>query len=160
MAGRPGKYETHVKPKLLLIEAWARDGLILEDIAKNLNIALSTLCDYQNQYSELSEALKRGKEETDMIVENSLFKRALGYSYEEVTQEPIYGPTGDPLREPDGRPMIAITKIVTKQVVPDTTAQIFWLKNRKPKAWRDRQEIDLEISKIPQIIIKRAEPHA
>jgi hypothetical protein len=143
MAGRPSKYESHVKPKLLLIEAWARDGLILDDIANNLNIAKSTLCEYQNQYTELSDSLKRGKEEVDIIVENSLFKRALGYDFEEVTQEPLYNPiTGEPILDEQGNHKIAVTKIVRKQVVPDTTAQIFWLKNRKSKEWRDRHEVE------------------
>jgi hypothetical protein len=143
MAGRPGKYETHVKPKLLLIEAWARDGLILDDIANNLNIAKSTLCEYQNQYTELSDSLKRGKDEVDIIVENSLFKRALGYDFEEITQEPLFNAvTGEPILDSNGEQKIAVTKIVRKQVVPDTTAQIFWLKNRKSKEWRDRHEVE------------------
>lgn len=140
---RPSKYESHVQPKLNLVEAWARDGLTLEDIAKNLGVALSSLCEYKNQFLELSEALKRGKDDIDIIVENSLLKRATGYDYEEVTQEPLYNPiTGEPILNEDGTPKISITKIVRKQVVPDTTAQIFWLKNRRPTAWRDKQELE------------------
>ncbi|MEK8128365.1 transposase [Paenibacillus filicis] len=140
--GRPSKYESHVLPKLNLVESWARDGLTLDQISHNLGIALSTFCDYKNQYSELSEALKNGKDDIDILVENALLKRAVGYEYEEVTKEPLYGPGGKMFRNDDGTPMIAVTKIVKKQVAPDTTAQIFWLKNRKPGAWRDKQDIE------------------
>lgn len=122
---RPSKYETHVQPKLTLVEAWARDGLTLDQIAHNLSIHVATLCEYKKEYNELNESLKRGQEEVDVIVENALLKRALGYEYEEITYE-------------HGKEV----KRVSKQVVPDTTAQIFWLKNRKPNVWRDRQQLE------------------
>ncbi|WP_245599935.1 transposase [Paenibacillus harenae] len=138
-----GKYETHVKPKLLLIEAWARDGLTDEDIAKNLDVGVSTFHAYKKDHPELVESLKRSKDEADIKVENALYKRALGYEYEEVTQEPLYNPiTGEPILDESGDPKIAVTKIVRKMVNPDTTAQIFWLKNRRPAAWRDKQDIE------------------
>jgi hypothetical protein len=133
MAGRPSKYETHVQPKLLLIEAWARNGLTEEDICKNLDVSIAAFSNYKLEYMELKESLKRNKEEADVIVENSLYKRALGYAYEEVTREQKLDPV-------TGENILVVTKVVTKEVVPDTTAQIFWLKNRKPKEWRDRQE--------------------
>lgn len=122
---RKTKYHTHVEPKLVLIEAWARDGTIDEDIAKKLGVAYSTFKLYKDQHSALSDALKKGKEIADIEVENALFKRALGYKYDEVTYE-------------EGLE----TKRVTKEVQPDVTAQIFWLKNRKPVEWRDKQEIE------------------
>lgn len=108
--------------KLTLLEAWARDGLTNEQIAKNMGINPSTLYDYMNKFVEISNALKKGKEVVDIEVENALLKRALGYKYDEVTYE-------------NGIEV----KRVTKEVQPDTTAQIFWLKNRKPKDWKDKQ---------------------
>nr|WP_207734164.1 transposase [[Eubacterium] tenue] len=108
-----------------MIEGWARDGLTDEQIAKNLGIAYSTFREYKNKYSALSASLKKGKEVVDYEVENALLKRALGYEYDEVTYE-------------NGKE----TKRVTKQVAPDTTAQIFWLKNRKPDKWRDKQVVE------------------
>ncbi len=36
-----------------------------------------------------------------------------------------------------------ITKKVKKQVAPNPTAAIFWLKNRKPDEWRDRKETEV-----------------
>ncbi|WP_051287564.1 hypothetical protein [Paenibacillus taiwanensis] len=140
MAGEEkGKYYSHVEPKLLLIEAWARDGVIDEEIAKNLGIAYSTLRDYIKKHSALSAALKRGKEVVDVEVENALLKRALGYQYDEVTKE-----LKTVIDEEKGPIDILVeTKRVTKEVQPDTTAQIFWLKNRRPQAWRDKQEVGL-----------------
>lgn len=127
--GRPSKYETHVLPRMIEIEGWARDGLIDEQIAKNLGVAYSTFMTYKKRYSELSEALKRGKEVVDRQVESALLKRALGYEYEEVKM----------IVTESGGKRVEKTR---KQVLPDVTAQIFWLKNRKPKEWRDKQEVE------------------
>ncbi|MGM1047613.1 MAG: transposase [Bacillota bacterium] len=136
--GRKSKYLTHVEPKLLLIEAWARDGLTIEQIAQKVGVANSTFFDYKNKYPELSEALKKGQEVADVMVENSLFKRALGYRYDEVTKE-----SDKVIDEESGKlkTVMVETKRVTKEVQPDVTAQIFWLKNRRPDKWRDKQEI-------------------
>lgn len=122
-----GKYEYWLTPEgLLKIEGWARDGLTDEQIAKNIGVSVSTLNNWKIKYVEILESLKRGKEVVDRQVENALLKRALGYTYEEITYEGGVE-----------------TKRVVKEVVPDTTAQIFWLKNRKREAWADRQNIEL-----------------
>lgn len=119
------KYEEWLTPEgLIVIEGWARDGLTNEQIASNMGVAESTLYKWKNEQVEISEALKRGKEVADYEVENALFKRATGFRYVEVTKE-------------NG----VVVKEVTKEVAPDTTAAIFWLKNRKPHEWRDKQEI-------------------
>lgn len=124
-----GKYEYWLSPDgLLRLEAYARDGLTDEQIAKNLDIVPSTLYEWKRQYSEISEALKKGKEVVDIEVENALLKRALGYSYEEKKVEVSEEGT-------------KVTKTI-KEVVPDTTAQIFWLKNRRPDRWCDKQDIE------------------
>lgn len=125
------KYETNVKDKLLLVEAWARNGLTDEQIAKNLGISKDTFYKYKKEHVDFSDSLKRGKEVIDIEVENALLRRALGYKYDEVTKE---------LNETTGK--LQVSKIVTKEVVPDTTAQIFWLKNRKPLEWRDKRDVE------------------
>jgi hypothetical protein len=123
-----GKYEYWLtKEGLTLIEGWARDGLTDEQIAHNMGIGTSTLYEWKNKFTEITETLKSGKEVVDRQVENALLKRAMGYMYDEVTFE-------------NGLE----TKRVTKQVAPDTTAQIFWLKNRKPAEWRDKQVTEHE----------------
>lgn len=149
--GRPNKYYTHVEPRLIEIEGWARDGLIDEQIAKNLGVAYSTFKTYKNKFPDLVAALKRGKEVVDREVENALLKRALGYEYEEITQERVMKKDvkGRPMVDLHGFPVyeIVTTKRVKKQVAPDTTAQIFWLKNRKPAEWRDKKEVDVTVDK-------------
>ena len=124
-----GKYQYWLtKDGLTLLTAWARDGLTDEQIANNIGITPSTLYAWKGKFSEISEALKKGKEIVDIEVENALLKRAKGYSYVEKRTEMKNG---------------RITKIVTvtKEVPPDVGAAAMWLKNRQPKAWRDRPEI-------------------
>ena len=137
-----GKYQKWLEPEsLILLEGWARDGLTDEQIAKKMGVNIATLYDWKKKYPEISESLKKGKEVVDTIVENALLKRALGYRYDEVTIE-------------DG----IETKRVTKEVQPDTTAQIFWLKNRRPDKWRDKQNVEVsgslktETSKLDDLI--------
>lgn len=128
--GRRGKYHEWIIPEgLIKIEGWARDGLTNEQIAQNIGINPDTLYNWIKRFPEISESLKTGKEVVDRQVENALLKRALGYTYDEVTYE--YGEE---------------VKRVTKEVSPDTTAQIFWLKNRKPEVWRDRKELDANVN--------------
>ena len=124
-----GKYQEWLDPDgLLLLEGWARDGLTDEQIAGNVGITETTLYEWKNRFPEISEALKKGKEVVDIQVENALLKRALGYDYQEQRIEKS---------EKDG------TKIIQtiKHVPADTTAQIFWLKNRRPDKWRDKPEV-------------------
>ena len=132
-----------IKQKLDIIECWARDGLTDEQISNNLGISTTTFYDYKNKYPEFLESLKKGKEIVDYEVENALLKRALGYEYKEVTRESKWN-------EKTQKFEMTITKEVTKQVAPDTTAQIYWLKNRKPKKWRDRVELDEDEEKIAE----------
>lgn len=130
------KYEYWITHEgLLKLEGWARDGLTDEQISNNIGISRSTLAEWKKKYEDISDTLKKGKEVVDIQVENALLKRALGYSYEEVTKE-ICENTGT------GELEMRITKKVKKEVVPDTTAQIFWLKNRKPDVWRDKHEVN------------------
>lgn len=132
-----GKYEEWLEPEgLLKIEAWARDGLTDEQIAHNMGISVATLYNWKTKYLEILESLKRGKEVIDIEVENALLKRALGYKYTETTKELITNPATNEQE-------LVVTKTVEKEVVPDTTAQIFWLKNRKPNDWRDKQNIEV-----------------
>ena len=67
-------------------------------------------------------------------MENSLLKRAKGYSYEEVTKIMSL--------DKEGNPQLRETKVVKKEIAPDVGAQAFWLKNRNPEKWRDKREIE------------------
>lgn len=133
-----GKYEHWLTEEgLLQLEAWARDGLTDEQIAANIGIHRDTLNEWKKRYSDIFDTLKRGKAVVDIQVENALLKRALGYSYTETTREAQFNPQTEKYE-------MVVTKEVTKEVVPDTTAQIFWLKNRKPGDWRDKRDVAVE----------------
>ena len=138
-AGRKGQYREWLEPdKLLLLEAWARNGLTDEHIASNIGIAVGTLYDWKKKYSEFANALKKGKEVMDIMVENALIKSAMGYSYDEITQEAHYNSEKEELE-------MVVTKVVTKHVQPNPTSMIFFLKNRKPEDWRDKKELDTKV---------------
>lgn len=164
-----GKYQEWItKEGLLKLEGWARDGLTDEQIAYNVGISTSTLYNWKRLHVEILEALKRGKVVVDRQVENALFKRAVGYSTTEKQIAPVelsdeeYNfnkvkavnefkmehpeATADDIADfaahiPKTKDVIV--KQVEKDVPPDTTAIIFWLKNRKPEAWRDKQDVNL-----------------
>ena len=140
-----------IKEKLILVECWARDGLTDEQISNNLGISTTTFYEYKKNYPEFSESLKRGKEIVDYEVENALLKRALGYEFEEKTYETRWD-------ENQGRFREVLTKKVRKEVVPDTTAQIYWLNNRKPKQWRNKRNEEEgnneNLNKVEQLLTK------
>ncbi|MBZ2200529.1 MAG: helix-turn-helix domain-containing protein [Lentilactobacillus hilgardii] len=165
-----GKYKEWItKEGLLKLQGWARDGLTDEQIAHNVGIRRPTLYAWKNKYPDISDALKRGKEVVDREVENSLFKRATGY----VTTDHQYKvvdlddnvlwarrnkaknefklshpeATDEEIKEYAYEHVSTRERIELAQnehtVPPDTTAAIFWLKNRKPSEWRDRKETQL-----------------
>lgn len=105
-----------------------------------MGIVTSTLYDYKAKFKEFSEALKRGKAPVDTEVENALLKRAKGGF--EVKEKRI-----EKWKDADGIER-EHTVIITREVPPDTTAQIFWLKNRRPDLWRDRHENDVSIKNV------------
>ena len=115
--------------KLTLLTAWARDGLVDEQIAKNMGISEATLYNYKNKYPEIKEALRKGKEVVDIEVENAMLKRAMGYTIT-INEQKLdrEGFVHDLKRD--------------IHIPGDVTAQIFWLKNRKKVQWRDKVEYE------------------
>lgn len=126
--------------KLTLLKAWARDGMINTEIIKKMDISENTLYLWKNKYPQIEEALRQGKEIVDIQVENALLKKAFGYNvqYQKAfkLKEVIYGNDGKRIKETE-RIETATEEI---HIPADTTAQIFWLKNRKQKQWRDKRE--------------------
>lgn len=126
------------------IAAWTRDGLSEAQIAHNLNVHVNTFsrAKRHKEYGEaICEALAHGREVADIEVENALYKRATGYSYDEVKEEYEGG--------------ILTKRTVTKKFIPpDTGAQVFWLKNRRPDTWRDRREVDntVALDKLDEVL--------
>lgn len=137
--------------KLLLLEAWARDGLTDEQIAGNMGINVRTLYNWKKKSILIFQSLKVGKEVADIEVENALRKKALGFRETEQavsTRKIVEYENGKRARE--------VTEPVVTEVEryfpPDTTAAIFWLKNRKPEQWRDKREEKVDMTEAVRII--------
>lgn len=106
-------------------------GATDEEIADFFNVDVRTIYRWKLKHEDFCQALNVGKEIADARVVRSLYQRATGYSQEEVkifmpagAEEPVYAP-------------------FTAKIAPDTTAAIFWLKNRNPTEWRDRQSHEI-----------------
>ena len=104
--------------KILLLQGWARNGLTNEQIASNMDIVVSTLWEWRKKSSKIANALKIGKDEADIQVENALYKAALK---------------------------------------GNTTAMIFWLKNRRSKEWRDKIQQEITTESAVKLVIDNNE---
>ena len=128
MIGRPTSYKIEFCEqvfKLCLL------GATDKAIADFFNIAESTLNKWKLEYPDFSESIKRGKDEADANVGASLYSRAIGHKKKDC--EKVFNYQGKIVRAN-----------VTEYWPPDTTAAIFWLKNRQPELWRDKQVQEIE----------------
>ena len=122
--GRPTLY----KPEYVeQAQKLCRLGATDKELANFFNVAIDTISEWKNVHPEFSASLKAGKELADAEVADKLFKRATGYEHQAVKISAT----------PDGREHITE---YTEKYPPDTTAAIFWLKNRRPDLWRDKTE--------------------
>ncbi len=121
---------------LLRLQGWARDGLTLEQIAHNCGVADSTFRVWKDKYPAIAAALKKGQGPVDYEVENALYKSAMGYT---VT---VKKPMKLKRKTFAGKGYIEEEHIEFVEedtyIPPNVTAQIFWLKNRRPERWRDK----------------------
>lgn len=123
---RPTKYKAEFAEqarKMCLL------GATDKDLAGFFGVNELTINRWKKDHKEFCKSLKDGKDEADARVAERLFNRALGYSHPE-----------DKIFNNNGEPMVVPT---TKHYPPDTTACIFWLKNRQKERWRDKQETEL-----------------
>jgi hypothetical protein len=129
---------------LIKITGWARDGLIEKQIAHNMGVGASTLREWKKTFPEIAKALQKGKEVVDREVENALYKSALGFMQKIRKPVKIKEVEYDPK---NGRKIRESEKWVQVEeeifVPPQVTAQIFWLKNRKPDQWREKNDLTL-----------------
>ena len=152
MAGRRGKYKDWLeKDNLLRIEGWARDGLSSEQIAHNMGIAVTTLRDWMSKYDLISIAIKKGKAPVDLEVENAMYKSAIGHKI--TVKKAVKIKTKKQLKDKGTIEEEHIEWVDEEQYVPpNVTAQIFWLKNRRPEQWRDKREVVADVQTGVQII--------
>ena len=132
-----------ILPKILnMIKSWRADGAQLDEIAKKLNISRTTLFEYQNKYSDFSDALKMGEKIMDSKVEDSLLKECAGYEYEETTTT-----TTAIIDKKTGQvsSLEKVEKKTTKKYArPSITAIIYYLNNRIPDKWKNRIATTIE----------------
>jgi hypothetical protein len=121
--GRPTAYKPEYVER---VRELCSTGAIDSEIADAFNVDITTIFRWKNRHPEFCSALKAGKEAADARVERTLFHRAVGYSYDAETVRIAK----------DGK---VIRATYRQHVLPDITAQIFWLKNRQPAKWRDVQ---------------------
>lgn len=120
-AGRPTDY----KPEYAdIAKERCLQGATDQELADEFGVSVRSIYRWKNEHPEFCHALKLGKELPDTRVERSLYERALGYERDEVDIRVV---NGEIVQTP-----------IRKFYPPDTTAAIFWLKNRKPEEWRDR----------------------
>lgn len=122
--GRPSSYKPEYAERAAALCA---NGATEAELAAEFGVSITTLRNWKAVHGEFLAALKLNKEAADHRVEVSLYQRAMGYEHEEVDIRVV---NGEIVQTP-----------ITKFYPPDTTAAIFWLKNRKPAEWRDRQEV-------------------
>ncbi|WP_313319506.1 hypothetical protein [Stenotrophomonas sp.] len=121
--GRPTKYKAEFAKQAKFL---ADKGCTDPEVAAFFEVALSTVSLWKLKHPEFSEALRLGKAEADGRVERALFERATGYSHADTHVSSYLGE-------------VTLTPVM-KHYPPDSTAMIFWLKNRKPEHWRDKPE--------------------
>ena len=130
--GRPTEYDPERHP--FLVMCLAREGLTEKEMAQKLGIGKTTLTRWKQEHPEFRASLNGSREEADLKVVDSLYRRAIGYESEETEMV---------VTAKDGEKKLAKVKRVKKHVAPDVTACIFWLKNRRPAEWRDKVQQEI-----------------
>ena len=128
-SGRPTKYKEEYDQQAKIL---CEKGFTDKDLADFFGVTETTINNWKNSYPSFFESIKEAKAFSDQEVEKALYKRAIGYEFEEHKEE---------LSEQGKK--LTVTK---KQLAGDTTAQIFWLKNRQPDRWRDKQHVEANVS--------------
>lgn len=143
MKGRPTDYrDEYVEQARKLAQLGATEV----EVADFFDVNVRTIQRWKNTHEDFCLALKVGKEAADERVVKSLYHRAVGYEQEEVK---IFMPAG--AAEPVYAPY-------TAKITPDTTAAIFWLKNRRPAEWRDKVDLDASVdAKLTVNIVRYAD---
>lgn len=129
------KYETHVQPYLERIRLWVAKGATQQEIAEKLGVTEYTLCRYKGKYEQLKQAIDAPKGYVDDLVEAALYKRCIGYDYEEVTRWQTIGRNGE---------LIWLERRATRHLPPDPSSVQFWLTNRRPQEWKRMPESKAE----------------
>ena len=108
-------------------------GATDKELTEFFSVSEQTINSWKKKHPEFLESLKKGKNLADANVASRLYNRAIGYSCKATK-----------FATSDGH--ITDSKEYIEHYPPDTTAAIFWLKNRQPEKWRDKKEIDANVN--------------
>src|SRR3954447_12391891 len=128
-AGRPKGSDAYEPEYAEQAEKLCRLGATDAEMAGFFGVCEDTVNVWKTTHLDFSASLKRGKLEADANVASRLYQRAMGYSHAAVK---IFNDGGQEMIVP-----------YTEHYPPDTTAAIFWLKNRRPEQWRDKSQQEL-----------------
>ena len=151
--GKKGLYEEWLREENLeVLRGWARNGLYMEQIAKNIGISRKTLNEWMKKYQQIGTALKENKEKADLIIENEMFKRAQGYTAKVVKHYKVKRTEYE-----DGKRVAEVEELIPVKdevhIPADVKAQTFWLQHRKPENWGKIEE-DPERNKDEKAVIE------
>lgn len=135
MAGRKGKYETHIAPHLKKIDKLLNDGATEKQVAESLGISYSSWSNYKRDYPELRKICEKPRTRLIEDLRSALVKRALGYTYEEKKQYITEDENGKKKKH---------TEITTKHALPDTTAIFGALNIYDPEYVKDKKQHELK----------------
>ncbi len=125
-AGRPTKYLPEYNEQVTKL---CKLGATDKDLADFFGVCEKTINNWKEQHPDFLQSIKEGKEIADATVADSLFKRSTGYSHDAIH-----------FSQSDG--FVTETPYI-KHYPPDSVAAMFWLKNRRPKDWMDRKQMDV-----------------
>lgn len=129
MAGRKSSFKQEY---IQLAENYALLGATDDEMADFFGVSKQTLNKWKKDYPEFLDSLKKGKAVADANVASKLYNRAIGYDAKAMKFATNEGKITDKVEYIEHYP-------------PDTTAAIFWLKNRQPGKWRDKKEVENQV---------------
>lgn len=144
--GRPNEdiFKKYVEGNEEAIIAACRDGADNEGLSKLLGCGKTTLGKLVKNYPEFKVLIRETKKVADAKVVAALYKRALGYEVEETATEVLVNK--------DGSGTTTYVKKTKKHVAPEVAAGIFWLKNRDPEHWREKQEMEVSVNPFLELM--------
>lgn len=128
--GRKSGFNESLKSRII---ALVGEGKTLEQVAEIIGVSKQTIYNWFGHHKDLLYAVREARQIADELVEASLFSRALGYSHPE---EKLFAHEG----------LVIDRQIITKHYPPDTTAAMFWLRNRQPARWKEKTEGDVNVN--------------
>lgn len=133
--GRPSAYKPGEHPAAARL--LTGNGKTIADLAETFGVARSTVEEWQKNHPEFSASIDLGREDANRKVEQCLFQRATGYTFD--SEKIVVVAQGEHMGS-------AVERVPIKEhCPPDVAAQKHWLNNRDPKNWKERTTTEHEV---------------